>query len=237
MSRMKNETRRMINEYYEEMAAVAEETAKLALENSKAMENMTVFPVDTDPLWDCWYDLIDIYEPRCFKDGLQASKYASISEQDTEQDAEKFDEYDVDDLMQTEEESIENAKDERRKHVSKRRKNAAMHKRKTSRNVQAIWDNYTERSRTDMHNWSFQKRKNDERIDVPKSQEYKADKILKRALKADAVPKELRKKIAEHLKGWHETVSAIMENRIFYERKNREAEAKVKQELDEKMVA
>ncbi len=216
-------SRMMINQYYEEQAIIAEENAEMAIDTP--MMDLS----KPDPLWDCWYDVAFLYEPECTKDAVQMTK------QQNEQI--ESNDFDVDDLFYDEPDYEPNSKDERRMRVSKRRKNAALHKRKTRRNVQAIWDNYVERAKTDMQNWSFQKQKNGERIDAPKSQEDKADKILKRALKAGAVPEKLHDEITKHLEGLHEMMSSVMGDRNCYERQCREIEAKVKQELEEKMAA
>lgn len=218
----KNEfSRKMINECYEEMAAVAEENAKLVLENSKAMENITAFPVNTDPLWDNWYDCAFLYEPECTKDiePVAVQKHKETDE--------------FEDLFDYEPVYVPNSRDKRRMRVYERRKNTALHKCKVSSNVRSIWNNYTERSRTDMLSWSFQKRKNGERIDDTKSQENKTDKLLKRALKINAIPEELREKITEHLKKHDEVVRHAMSNIIYYERYYRGIEERVNRELDQ----
>ncbi len=209
-------SRKMINQYYEEMAVITEENTEIGIDTPV---------IDTskkDPLWDCWYEVSFLYEPECTKDAVQMT---------TSQDEQS--EFDVDDLFYDEMVYELNSKDEYRIRVSKRRKNAALHKRKTSRNVTVIWDNYGERAKTDMHNWSFQKQKNGERIDAPKSQEEKADKILKRALKIGAVPKELCDEITEYLNGRHEMASFVMGSCFYSERKNCKTEVKAKQEIQE----
>lgn len=222
MSRFANETRKMINEYYNEMAVVAEENARQALEDSKALEAMSSTHVEIDPLWDCWYDMAFLYEPECTKDDVQMT---------VSKDMEESNDFNVDDLFYDEPVYEPNSRDKRRERVSKRRKNAALHKSKVRRNVTIIWTNYVERERTDMLNHSYQKRKNGERIDNPKSQETKADNILKQAMKNDAVPEELREEIAKHLKAIRKYMSTTMENRISYERFCRDMELKVKQQL------
>jgi len=209
-------SRKMINQYYEEMAVITEENTEIGIDTPV---------IDTskkDPLWDCWYEVSFLYEPECTKDAVQMT---------TSQDEQS--EFDVDDLFYDEMVYELNSKDEYRIRVSKRRKNAALHKRKTSRNVTVIWDNYGERAKTDMHNWSFQKQKNGERIDAPKSQEEKADKILKRALKIGAVPKELCDEITKHLNGRHEMVRFVMGSCFYSERKNCKTEVKAEQEIQD----
>ena len=211
-------SRKMINQYYEEMAVITEENTEIGIDTPV---------IDTskkDPLWDCWYEVSFLYEPECTKDAVQMT-VPEYAETDDFEDLFEYESY------------VPNSKDERRMSVSKRRKNAALHKQKPRRTVQVIWDNYVERAKTDMQNWSFQKRKNGEHIDAPKSQEGKADKILKRALKASAVPEKLRDEITKHLESLHDIMSCVMGDKNCYERHCREAEAKVKQELEEKMAA
>ena len=172
-------SRMMINQYYEEQAIIAEENAEMAIDTP--MMDLS----KPDPLWDCWYDVAFLYEPECTKDAVQMTK------QQNEQI--ESNDFDVDDLFYDEPDYEPNSKDERRMRVSKRRKNAALHKRKTRRNVQA--------------------------------------------LKAGAVPEKLHDEITKHLEGLHEMMSSVMGDRNCYERQCREIEAKVKQELEEKMAA
>lgn len=189
----------------------------------KAMElkiNETAAAAESDPLWDCWYDMV--YMPAA---PVVIGDMAELPELDTQ--IEDF-EYDDEPLY------VPNAKDLRRMRVSKRRKNAAKHKAKIGRNVTAIWANYAEREHEDMMNWSFKKLKNGERIDVPKSKGLKSDQILKRALKIDAVPEELRKEIIELMESIHRSVNVIAENKAYYERVNRSMEQMTKMEMEVK---
>lgn len=208
-------SRKMINQYYEEKAIAESENADMAIDTP-------VFDLsDKDPLWDCWYEISFLYEPECTKDAVQVTvpEYAETD--------------DVNDLFYDDPVYEPNSKDKTRERVSKRRKNAAKHKRKFGKTAGIIWETYSDRATVDMQNCSFQKQKNGERINDPKSQEDKADKILKRALKTGAVPEELRDEITKHLKGLHELMSSVMGDKIYYERYCRKMEMKVKQELDE----
>ena len=50
-------SRKMINQYYEEMAVITEENTEIGIDTPV---------IDTskkDPLWDCWYEVSFLYEP------------------------------------------------------------------------------------------------------------------------------------------------------------------------------
>jgi hypothetical protein len=58
-------SRKMINQYYEEMAVITEENTEIGIDTPV---------IDTskkDPLWDCWYEVSFLYEPECTKDAVQ----------------------------------------------------------------------------------------------------------------------------------------------------------------------
>lgn len=197
-----------ISEYEDEQARLAE----LMAETTKTV---VVKPVDTekDPLWDCWFESAFIYEPHCDKDVEEA--------EDAEDDVEPV--------------RISYKKD-RAKHAM-RRKATAMHKRKDRRTIAIIWQNYCEREGEDMRNWSYKKLKNGDRINNPKSQSAKADRIFKRALKVGTVPEDLHDDIAKHVKWTSEYCKRNIGGTLEVDRYYREREEAVKLELEEMQKA
>ena len=192
-----------IREYEDEQARLAEEMME-----QKAQAPDTV-SAETDYLWDCWFQFAPMYEPECDKD--------------------------LEEDICTEQESTISYRmpSKNRAKRAERRKATAMHKRKISRNVAAIWSNYSERMITDMHNWSYQKLKDGEKRTNPKSQEDKADKIFKKAMRVNAIPKHLLQPITEHLEWLSEYGKRNVVAQLNSDRYYREREEKVKSELDE----
>lgn len=189
------------------------EQARLAEEMMEEAQASTAFSTETDPLWDCWFDAAFMYEPECDKDAEENNC--------TEQESTISYHMPVKDRAKR----------------AERRKATAKHKRKISRNVTAIWGNYGKRADTDMQNWSYQKQKNGERRTNPKSQENKADQILKKAMKIGAVPENLVDTIYEHLEWLKEYGKRNVESKLHYDRYCRECEEKVKRELEQLVKA
>lgn len=156
-------SRKMINQYYEEQAIIAAENAK-----------MVATPAETDPLWDCWYEISFMYEPQCTKDTVQVS---ATQDMDTE-----FSDF-VDDMFYDESVYEPNSKDKRCKKVSLRRKNTAKHKRNLGKMAGIMDESYRKRCLEDMRNVAFCKKRGGMRVEVPKSLTRQADCIIKRAEK------------------------------------------------------
>lgn len=155
--------RKMINQYYEEQAIIAEENA-----------NQAMNPVEIDPFWDCWYDISFMYEPQCTKDAVQVNVT-----QDMETEFSDF----VDDMFDDEPAYEPNSKDKCRIRVSRRRKNTALHKRNLGKTAGILVDSYQKRSEEDMQNWSYCKKRGGMYVEEPKSLTLQADRIIKRAEK------------------------------------------------------
>lgn len=185
-----------------------DEQARLAEEMMEEAQATTAIPAEVDYLWDCWFDVAFMYEPECDKD----------LEEDicTEQDIK----------------TTYSMPGKNRTKRAERREATINHKRKISRNVTAIWGNYGKRAITDMHNWSYQKLKNGERHTNPKSQEDKADKFLKMAMKINAVPENLVDDISEHIEWIKKYGKRNIAGDLMYNRSCREQEEKVKRELE-----
>lgn len=209
---MKINVLKAMREYEDEQARLNEEMIEEA-------QTATSVPTEYDPLWYCWFDAAAMYEPMCDKD----------TETDLQQNGGRFDSIETDPVYKP----IYKNRAKR----AERRKATAKHKRKISRNVAAIWANYGKRADTDMHNWSYQKQKNGERRLNPKSQEEKADQILKKAMKIDAVPENLVDAISKHLEWLKEYGKRNVESKLHYDRYCRECEEKVKRELEQLVKA
>lgn len=191
-----------MREYDEEQARKAELSAETDLTAN----------AETDPLWDCWFQLASMYEPECDKDD-ETAVIATGKKQP---------------VYETE---SEHCKDRAKRAL--RRKATVMHKRKICRNVATIWQNYGERQTEDMYNWSYKKLKDGDRIIRPKSQSAKADLIFKKAYKANMVPKSMRDDIAKHLKWVSEFGKRNIAGQLYADQIERGREEKVKRELDE----
>lgn len=178
------------------------------LEEMMEQDAHTDVSAENDPLWDCWYQLSYMYEPTCDKD--------------TEED-----------VCDKQEDTISyRMPSKNRAKRAERRKATAMHKKKIGRNVSAIWSNYGKRMVADMQNWSYQKLKDGEKRTNPKSQEDKADKIFKKAMRVNAIPEHLLQPITEHMEWLSEYGKRNIEAQLSSDRYYRECEAKVKSELD-----
>ncbi len=196
-----------INEYYEERAWLAAEMANDTAE--KADEVIEPICQNADPLWNCWFEAAFIYEPYCDKDADEA--------------------VDTDEVIEP---VCTGFKKDRTKRAM-RRKATAMHKRKMRHTVSVIWESLAKREENDMYNWSFQKQKNGDRIDNPKSQTEKANLILKKAMKEGAIPEELHDDIVKYLNWITQYCKRNIGGRLEVDRYYREREMRVKVELEE----
>lgn len=195
------------------MREYEDEQARLNEEMIEEAQTATSVPPEYDPLWYCWFDAAAMYEPMCDKD--------------TEEDV----------CNKQEDTSSYRMPSKNRAKRAERRKATAMHKKKIGRNVSAIWSNYGKRTVADMQNWSYQKLKDGEKRTNPKSQEDKADKIFKKAMKIGAVPEHLVDAISEHLEWLKEYGKRNVEAQLSSDRYYRECEAKVKRELEQLVKA
>lgn len=200
---MKINVLKAIREYEDEQIRLSEEMME-----QEAMAPISVH-TEGDYLWDCWFRFAPMYEPECDKD------------------------LEEDGCTEQEIKLSYNMPGKNRAKRAERRKATAKHKKKLSRNAVAIWANYGERMGNDMHNWSFQKLKNGEHRANPKFKTDKSDEILKKAMKLNVLPKELRDDIAKHMEWVAEFGKRNIAGQLQSDRYHRECEEKVKRELDQ----